>query len=116
MDLVEIADRVLSGANMESLMADAESTVPLIKYSKGIQFLISRVAKKNCLAWRELKVYMICGPTGIGKTRFDILILVLINTDGYMIDILPTRSTSYSHISRYGLIIMREKTSCLLMM
>jgi len=110
-DLLDLAESVLNGATMGNLLEDGKSAEMVIKYSKGIQFLMSRIQKKNVLAWRELKVYLICGPTGIGKTRFNIFILILINADGCMIDTPLIRYTSSSRISLSGLIIMREKTS-----
>jgi len=69
-DLADLAETILGGATIEKLMENDKTAAQLIKYTRGIQYLVSRVQKLNVPVWRALQVYLISGPTGIGKTRF----------------------------------------------
>lgn len=69
-DLSEIGSAMISGTPLKEIVKDPENAAAVIKYSKGLQFLETRVQKANAQNWRALQVYLIFGPTGIGKTRW----------------------------------------------
>lgn len=66
-DLSAVAEKILAGSTVTSLMDEYGTT--MIKYSKGLKFLETEVARLSCPIWRKLSVTVLWGPTGTGKTR-----------------------------------------------
>lgn len=67
-DLERIANELVSGEVLLSQVME-EEPVLFCKYRNGLKDLASAGAKKRTKLDRELKVVVISGPTGCGKTR-----------------------------------------------
>lgn len=67
-DLEKVAEMVTSGASLREVAE--EYPVVFMKMSRGIRELQTVLAEGAAQRFRDVKVYTIVGPTGIGKTRY----------------------------------------------
>lgn len=63
-----IVKRIRSGERLESLIDDYPSEV--IRYQRGIQGIQSAIEATSRVTWSPVKVSVLWGPTGVGKTRW----------------------------------------------
>lgn len=66
-ELADACDALINGASFRDLVRDY--TLQCVRHSRGLQFIKQYADAARMESWRQVTVYVITGPSGVGKTR-----------------------------------------------